>query len=150
MNIFLMDNDFDFRFRAKQVLKRANYNVITADGVIDGFDILNENRRAMDLLILDIMMPVDYVFDLGEARGGLLTGAIFFRDKVCEEIYKNEAVPPVLFLTAIGSELEKDVKDLLKDVGGEILFIQKQNLAPDLRELLPKVKNLLENQGCSV
>lgn len=98
-------------------LELENYQVITAT---NGIDALKKFRSSgFDLIILDVMLPEMNGFD------------------VCEEIRKENAQVPVLFLTAKGSSDDK-VKGL--KLGADDYLTKPFNL----EELLLRVQILLK------
>lgn len=84
-NILIVEDDPDIREGVRILLESENYTVQEAENGRKGLELLDE---AVDLVILDIMMP---------GISGLRT---------CEEIRKKSNVP-VLFLTAKAQESDK-------------------------------------------
>lgn len=83
--ILIVDDDHEIREGLRILLAGEAYNIIEAD---NGAQALEKLSCAVDLVILDVMMP---------GLSGL---------RVCEEIRKNSAVP-ILFLTAKAQESDK-------------------------------------------
>ncbi len=83
--ILIVDDDHEIREGLRILLTGESYNIIEADS---GAQALEKLSCAVDLVILDVMMP---------GLSGL---------RVCEEIRKNSAVP-ILFLTAKAQESDK-------------------------------------------
>jgi len=83
--ILIVDDDCEIREGLRILLAGESYNIIEADS---GKQALEKLSCAVDLVILDIMMP---------GLSGL---------RVCEEIRKTSSVP-ILFLTAKAQESDK-------------------------------------------
>ena len=83
--ILIVDDDCEIREGLRILLAGESYNIIEADS---GTQALEKLSCAVDLVILDIMMP---------GLSGL---------RVCEEIRKTSSVP-ILFLTAKAQESDK-------------------------------------------
>ncbi len=84
--ILVIDDDPDTVNLLRLVLQRAGYQVVTAtvwDEIIDELRRSTENNQRIDLVILDIMMPVRSGFDVMLVLQVIL-----------------HPVPPVIFLTA--------------------------------------------------
>jgi DNA-binding response OmpR family regulator len=83
--IMVVDDDTEIREGIRILLSGENYTILTAESGSRALELLS---GAVDLIILDIMMP---------GMSGL---------RVCEEIRKTSAVP-ILFLTAKAQESDK-------------------------------------------
>ena len=83
--ILIIEDDADIREGVRILLENENYKIIEAANGREGLELLDD---AVDLVILDIMMP---------GMSGLRT---------CEEIRKSSNVP-ILFLTAKARESDK-------------------------------------------
>lgn len=83
--ILIVDDDHEIREGLRILLTGESYNIIEADS---GAQALEKLSCAVDLVILDVMMP---------GLSGL---------RVCEEIRKTSSVP-ILFLTAKAQESDK-------------------------------------------
>ncbi len=84
--ILIVDDDPDTVNLIRLVLQRAGYQVATAtvwDEIIDHLRAAAESRDRIDLVILDLMMPVRSGFDVAMVLQVIL-----------------HPVPPVIFLTA--------------------------------------------------
>jgi DNA-binding response OmpR family regulator len=84
--ILVVDDDLDTVNLLRLVLQRAGYKVVTAsslDEVIDRVKLAEQYREFIDLVILDIMMPVRSGFDV------FLTLQVILHP-----------MPPVIFLSA--------------------------------------------------
>ena len=83
--ILIVDDDHEIREGLRILLTGESYNIIEA---ASGVQALEKLSCAVDLVILDVMMP---------GLSGL---------RVCEEIRKTSSVP-ILFLTAKAQESDK-------------------------------------------
>tara|TARA_B100000029_G_scaffold102563_1_gene92989 strand:- start:2017 stop:2697 length:681 start_codon:yes stop_codon:yes gene_type:complete len=118
-NILIVDDEQDILDLLEYNLSKNNYNVITANNGSDALVKLNEK---IDLIILDVMMPV-------------LNGYA-----VCDTIKKNPVYKnvPILFLTAKNSP-EDEYEGLVR---GAIDYISKPI---SIKNLILRIKNILSN-----
>ena len=118
-NILIVDDEQDILDLLEYNLSKNNYNVITAN---DGSDALVKLNEKIDLIILDVMMPV-------------LDGYA-----VCDTIKKNPVYKniPILFLTAKNSP-EDEYEGLVR---GAIDYISKPI---SIKNLILRIKNILSN-----
>ena len=118
-NILIVDDEQDILDLLEYNLSKNNYNVITAS---DGSDALVKLNEKIDLIILDVMMPV-------------LDGYT-----VCDTIKKNPVYKniPILFLTAKNSP-EDEYEGLVR---GAIDYISKPI---SIKNLILRIKNILSN-----
>ena len=56
--ILLVDDESDFVAVGKKILENLNYKVLTASNGQEAIDIFNQNRGIVDLLLIDVVMPV--------------------------------------------------------------------------------------------
>lgn len=114
-NIMIVDDSPDIREVVKVLLSAENYNVIEAENGQKALSVFNSDAN-IDLVILDIMMPVMSGYD------------------VCEALRKITSVP-ILFLTAKSQQPDK--KDaylyggddyLVKPFSGDELVIKVNSL----------------------
>lgn len=85
MNILIADDNNEIREIVRVLLESEGYNVIEA---IDGEDAVNKVDESIDLIILDIMMPIKSGF------------------RACIEI-REKTSAPILFLTAKTQDSDK-------------------------------------------
>lgn len=85
MNILIADDNNEIREIVRVLLESEGYHVIEA---VDGEDAVNKVDESIDLIILDIMMPIKSGF------------------KACVEI-REKTSAPVLFLTAKTQDSDK-------------------------------------------
>ncbi|WP_419823973.1 response regulator transcription factor [Anoxybacterium hadale] len=85
MNILIADDNNEIREIVRVLLESEGYNVIEA---VDGEDAVNQVDESIDLIILDIMMPIKSGF------------------RACIEI-REKTSAPVLFLTAKTQDSDK-------------------------------------------
>jgi len=118
-NILIVDDEQDILDLLEYNLSKNNYNVITAN---DGSDALVKLNEKIDLIILDVMMPI-------------LDGYA-----VCDTIKKNPIYKniPILFLTAKNSP-EDEYEGLVR---GAIDYISKPI---SIKNLILRIKNILSN-----
>ncbi len=133
--IFFLENDPEFRERAVAVL-RQEYEVLTAEGVREGWNVLEKDKERIKLLLLDIMMTTDEMFDVAASQGGLLSGVLFY-EKVKEKIYNNQNMPTVVFVTAL-----KVVP--IEKFPPNYNLISKHYMGANLNELLGKINVILK------
>lgn len=112
--ILIVDDDNEIREGIRILLTGENYNILEAENGTKALELLS---GAVDLVILDIMMPG-------------MTGL-----RVCEEIRKISAVP-ILFLTAKAQESDKLVG---LTAGGDDYLAKPFSYT----ELIARVKSLL-------
>lgn len=113
-HVLIIEDDEDIREGIRILLESENYKIKEANNGLKGLELLDE---AIDLVILDIMMP---------GMSGLRT---------CEEIRKQSNVP-VLFLTAKATESDKLIGLM---AGGDDYLPKPFSYA----ELLGRVKALI-------
>ncbi len=120
--ILVVDDDLDTVNLLRLVLQRAGYKVITAssmDEVIDRVKMTEQYREMIDLVILDIMMPIRSGFDV------FLTLQVILHP-----------MPPVIFLSA-----KTKVDDMIRasDLGAAKYLVKPTT--PD--KLLEAVRSVL-------
>lgn len=113
-NILIIEDDRDIRESVRILLEGEGFGVTEAQNGIEG---IKQVTKAMDLIILDIMMP---------GISGL---------KTCEEIRKFSFIP-ILFLTAKSQESDKILGFM---AGGDDYLVKPFSYA----ELSARVKALL-------
>ena len=94
-NILIVDDEPDIREILRYNLEKAGFNITEA---VNGDDALDKVSKALDLAILDIMMP---------GRDGY---------EVCRKIREQGNTVPIVFLTAMDREFD-EVRGL--EVGGD-------------------------------
>ncbi|MCG2712916.1 MAG: diguanylate cyclase [Candidatus Omnitrophica bacterium] len=115
--LIIEDNIKDMQF-LKTTLERENYKIICAENGEKAFTVLSKDKA--DLVILDILLPDIDGFE------------------VCRRIRENDLLVsmPILFYTSVSTINEK----LIGLEVGAADFLTK---SPDERELLVRIKNLL-------
>ncbi len=124
--IMVVDDDLDTVNLLRMVLQRAGYRVITAsslDEVIDRVKLAEQYQEYIDLIILDIMMPVRSGFDV------YLTLQVILHP-----------MPPVIFLSA-----KNRVDDMVRasDLGAAKYLVKPttpEKLLQAVRSVLSKVR----------
>jgi DNA-binding response OmpR family regulator len=118
--ILCVDDDFDSRELIRFMLNRENenYNVMTAASIDEAERLIS--KESFDLYILDYCLP--------------LTSGIQF----CRQIRENDQVTPVLFYSAMGRQVDREIA--LK--AGANGYLTKPN---DFEELPKTVSSLLNN-----
>lgn len=86
--ILIADDEPLIRKLVKDFLKKEGFTVIEAEDGKEAIDMFNENKGKLDLVILDVMMP------------------IYDGWSVCREIRKTSDIP-ILMLTARGEESDE-------------------------------------------
>jgi DNA-binding response OmpR family regulator len=124
--IMVVDDDLDTVNLLRLVLQRANYKVITAssmDEVIDRVKMTEQYHETIDLVILDIMMPIRSGFDV------FLTLQVILHP-----------MPPVIFLSA-----KTKVDDMIRasDLGAAKYLVKPttpEKLLEAVRSVLNQVR----------
>jgi len=121
--ILVVDDEKDIVEMLKYNLEKEGYKVITAQ---DGKQALEQAKRSVDLILLDIMMP---------AMNGL---------DVLRELKRNEKTEfvPVLFLTAKGSEVDEVIG---LELGAEDYIVKPISL----KKLLARVRTVIRRGNMS-
>lgn len=105
----------------------TNYVVKFISNIDEALDYWNNQQKNIDLLILDVMMPVGDYLNISSAQDGLRTGICFY-----EKIRKENSEIPIIIFTNVPeqSEILKN-KKLNEDCNNHItLFLQKENYLP--------------------
>ncbi len=55
--VLIVDDEESIRMVGQEVLKRAGYDVITAQNGKEAIDIFSKNKEKIDLVVLDLNMP---------------------------------------------------------------------------------------------
>lgn len=113
-------------------LELSGYEVEFKRYVDEAWDCLVSNRQAVDLLILDIMLPAGKKFNNEENHKGLRTGVWFF-----DEVRAHFADLPVIIFTNV-SDL-RVAKKFEKEENCK--FFSKPNLSEE--QLVVEIKSLL-------
>ncbi|MBP2241211.1 DNA-binding response OmpR family regulator [Cytobacillus eiseniae] len=100
LTILVIDDEEDMGHLAEMYLENAGYRVFLASSGKEGYELLK--RKAMDLIILDIMMPDEDGY------------------QVCQKI-REKYNTPIIFLSAKGEEWDK-VKGL--KLGGDDYIVK--------------------------
>lgn len=124
--IMVVDDDLDTVDLLRLVLQRAGYKVITAssmDEVIDRVKMAEQYRESINLVILDIMMPIRSGFDV------FLTLQVILHP-----------MPPVIFLSA-----KTRVEDMIRasDLGAAKYLVKPttpEKLLDAVRSVLNQVR----------
>ena len=101
--ILVVDDEDVFREMLKDVLEYLGYHVLTAENGAEGLDVFKSNQPAIDLVILDMNMPVMDGRELFQAL--------------------KKLAPDVKALLATGFTLDGEVQTLMNE--GIMGFIQK-------------------------
>lgn len=119
INVLVIDDEEDMRNLVEMYLENSNFHCFQASGGAEAYQILHE--ETIDLILLDIMMPVEdgYV--------------------ICEKIRAHSAVP-IIFLSAKGEEWDK-VKGL--QLGGDDYIVKP--FSPG--ELVARIHAVLRRTG---
>jgi pilus assembly protein CpaE len=124
--ILVVDDDLDTVNLLRMVLQRAGYKVIAAsslDEVIDRVKMAEQYRELIDLVILDIMMPIRSGFDV------FLTLQVILHP-----------MPPVIFLSA---KCKMDDMIRASDLGAAKYLVKPttpEKLLEAVRSVLGKVR----------
>lgn len=118
-----------------QELELSSYTVEFKSDVDSALEYFENNKKEVELIILDIMMPTGKkFFNDNQSENGLRTGICFY-----QEIRKRATKLPIIIFTNVYD------KNLLQDIDNddEALFCEKDNFIPI--ELVAEVKNILKN-----
>ncbi len=116
INILFIDDEPDSVEYHIRTLREAGYNVDIMDDENDALAFCSKNKHEIDLLILDVMLPVPDDADRGDLQDGLRTG-IYFLEKYREW---NHTTPVLLFSC-------RGLKDLVNEAWGSYLQWLSQN-----------------------
>ncbi len=56
--VLLVDDEEDFRFIGKEMLKKMGYQVLTAKDGVEAVEIYSDNKNNIGLVVLDMIMPI--------------------------------------------------------------------------------------------
>ena len=119
--VLVIDDDHETLRLLKMALERANFQVMTAatwDDVSKHVDAAYRNNQAIDVIVLDLMMPERSGFDVYRALQTRLV-----------------SMPPVVMLTAVtGMQQRSDARDL-----GVTKYITKPTTPSKLIETIKEV-----------
>lgn len=124
--ILIVDDDLDTVGLLRLVLQRRGYEVSTAtcwDEIADRLRLVDAEKRAFDLIILDVMMPERSGFDIFNAL-----------------LVALHPMPPVIFLSA-KSSVETMVK--AQEIGAAKYLVKPTT--PD--KLIAAVESVLQQQA---
>lgn len=119
INILIIDDEADMRHLTEMYLENSGFHCQTASSGEEGYQILQD--EAIDLVILDIMMPNEDGYE------------------VCKNIRATSDIP-IIFLSAKGEEWDK-VKGL--QLGGDDYIVKP--LSPG--ELVARIHAVLRRSG---
>jgi len=114
---------------------RFSYDVTFKDNIDSGWEFLTKNYDKVELIIVDMMMPLGDQFKdrFKETNGGLRTGHYFYK-KVRE---KYSFLPIILFTNfSVDDELEKII-----DKDKKSMFLHKPDWLP--HELVEKIQGFI-------
>jgi CheY-like chemotaxis protein len=121
--ILFVDDDKRRMESYVQELKFSGYQVKFKSEIDDAFNFYENNREDIQLVILDVMMPVGENFsDQSAAENGLRTGICFYR-----KIREKQSNLPVIILTNVNRTELLDIKN--PDMA-EAIILEKISLAP--------------------
>ena len=116
--ILIVDDDIDILDSTSQILNKLGYKALCASSGTAALDTLNKNREAVDLVILDMLMP------------GMSGSDLYPRLKNIN--------PDLRVLVSTGYNRNEQIQQLLD--GGRNGFIQKPY---NLSQLIEKVRKTL-------
>ena len=114
-------------------LEFSNYHVDFKSDIDSALAALEQKQDQIELLILDIMMPIGKNFSDIQNNNGLRTGVFFYR-KIRQQ---NATLPIIIFTNVSDKNLARDI-----DQDSKTSFYQKENLCPFM--LAEKVKEMLD------
>ena len=135
MNILWVDDDIrSFALDAfVDEFEDSGIKILSASSPEEMWDVLSRSGHDVDLIIMDMMLPVGSLVPLNEVKLGQHTG-IYLIKQLKEK--KEFIDTPVIFFSIIGDQEVLDWANKEK-----ILFIKKQETFPD--ELLSRVRGLI-------
>lgn len=113
--------------------KEQNFEVVFMSDIDAAVDFFDKNPNAIDLAILDVMMPIGNKINEKDAEFGMRTG-IFLHRRIRG---KNSSLPIIILTNVSDQELEDRISQISNSY-----FLQKENYLP--YELVDKVRELLE------
>ena len=120
--ILVIDDEKEIRSISEKILNKYGYTTLTANDGQEGLNIYRNNMDSIDLIILDLVMPI---------KGGA---------EVLAEVKKMN--PSAKVLIASGYSTNGTVKDALEKGSKSIV-----NKPYTLRELLSTVRETLDDKG---
>jgi len=115
----------------RRVLEGAGYRVLTASSGEEGFEVWKDNRRSIDLLVTDVIMPgmsgrelADRLVQAGASISVLFVSG-YARDEFSQEIALDAGIDllpkpftPRMLLAKVRANLDARVSDSARDGGG--------------------------------
>jgi CheY-like chemotaxis protein len=132
--ILFIDDDRRTMKSYVQELEFCDYQVKFEFDIDDAFHFYENNREHIQIVILDIMMPVGEKFsNQMAAEDGLRTGICFY-----EKVREDQPNLPVIILTNVSSAELSDIKNIKRT---EAIILEKPSLDPFI--LAEKVGDIL-------
>jgi PAS domain S-box-containing protein len=116
--ILVVDDEYNIRSMMKEIMEMSGLKVFTAGNGQDGLDLYKQNRREIDLIIMDMVMPI-------------MDGREAFK-----EIRKLNPEQKIFIIS--GYSQREDMEDLLEN--GAVGFMRKPF---QVREIVDKVNEIL-------
>ena len=119
----------------------TNYVVKFISNIDEALDYFSSQQDDIDLLILDIMMPIGNYLNSSSAQDGLRTGICFY-----EKIRKENSEIPIIIFTNVPekSEILKNEKLNEDFYNNKTLFLQKEDYLPF--QLMEKINTFIPNK----
>jgi CheY-like chemotaxis protein len=140
--ILIIDDERYRMSMMKKNLEGYGYDVTLIDSLEDATNFIHNNSGIIDVIILDIMMPWNSLFNKDDAEFGLVSGYLFYKDIIRKTYGYNI---PVIVYTAINkpnvlNELtkEKNCKVLLKPdrISNIIKYLNEFNIYPTSKSII--------------
>ncbi|HUU40653.1 MAG TPA: hypothetical protein VMW42_06925 [Desulfatiglandales bacterium] len=134
MNILWVDDDIRSAFLNPfaDEFKDEGYRIISASSPEEMWNVLAKSGSDVDVIIMDMMLPVGSSVPPSEAKLGIHTGIYLIKKLKEMKKYSNT---PIICFSIIGDQEVLDWANREK-----IIFLKKQETFPD--ELVSKVKSL--------
>jgi DNA-binding response OmpR family regulator len=116
--ILVVDDEYNIRSMMKEIMEMSGLKVFTAGNGQDGVDLYKRNRKDIDLIIMDMVMPI-------------MDGREAFK-----EIRKLNPKQKIFIIS--GYSQREDMEDLLEN--GAVGFMRKPF---QVREIVDKVNEIL-------
>jgi CheY-like chemotaxis protein len=117
-------------------LPEHNYHIEIMTDIDSALDFFEEKHDKIELIILDIMMPVSSRLEKTKVNGGLRTGIAFY-----QKIRETNKDLPIIFFTNVSNLNNKEVEQEIHNNPKKIKLLQKVDTLP--YQLVKEVKEML-------
>lgn len=116
-------------------LEEDGFNILKANGPDEMYKYLKSNHQEINLIIMDIMMPVNESIRTDDAKGGLNTGYIILENLKESDIYKNI---PVLVVSILN---DQEITNWSEQ--HQLKYLSKLDIQPE--NLCDTIKTIIHN-----